>query len=375
MRLVWEIEVTRSLASPAPGMRAEGPNPGARSRLAILPFLIMAVVVIVDVLTGPRVGFLPLLFLGPALAAVSLRPLQTVLMGCLAAALSLLLAAYDDLLGSGLWLIALATIAGVTVTGVIASRGRQRREREFANVLAVAEVAQRVLLRAVPKQTGQADVAVRYISAATAARIGGDLYEVIATAETMRLIVADVQGKGLPEVQTASVVLGSFREAAYEAADLAEIAARIELSLDRQASEEEFVTAVLAQLTPGGCIEILNCGHPPPVLLAQGSAHFAEPPEADLPLGLRQLAATARKPGIFPLRAGELVLFYTDGISEARDKSGTFYPLDRCGAILDELDPEAALDRLSDDVIQHVGHELHDDAAMLLIRRRSAAGS
>ena len=69
------------------------------------------------------------------------------------------------------------------------------------------------------------------------------------------------------------------------------------------------------------------------------------------------------------------MLFYTGGISEARDKSGTFYPLDRCGAMFDGLGPGAALDRLSDDVIGHVGHELQDDAAMLLISRRSVAGS
>ena len=97
---------------------------------------------------------MPLLSLGPALAAVSLRPVQTVLMGGLAMALSLLLAAYDGLLGSRQWFIALATIVGVTVTGVIASAGRQRREREFADVRAVAEVAQRVLLRPVPTGAG-----------------------------------------------------------------------------------------------------------------------------------------------------------------------------------------------------------------------------
>ena len=318
---------------------------------------------------------MPLLSLGPALAAVSLRPVQTVLMGGLAMALSLLLAAYDGLLGSRQWFIALATIVGVTVTGVIASAGRQRREREFADVRAVAEVAQRVLLRPVPTGAGQVDVAVRYISAAAAARIGGDLYEVVVAGEDVRLIVADVQGKGLAAVQTASVVLGAFREAAYDAPDLGEIVARIELSLERQVSEEEFVTAVLAQIAAGDSIEILNCGHPPPLLLSRGSVRLAEPPETGLPLGLAHLAAAPRKPGVFPLRAGGLVLFYTDGISEARDKAGTFYPLDRCGAMFDGLGPEPALDRLSDDVIQHVGHELHDDAAMLLISRRSVAGS
>ena len=61
------------------------------------------------------------------------------------------------------------------------------------------------------------------------------------------------------------------------------------------------------------------------------------------------------------------MLFYTDGVSEARDKSGEFYPLDGCGALLDGQDLDTGLDRLRDDVTRYVGHALRDDAAMLLI--------
>lgn len=149
----------------------------------------------------------------------------------MALVLCLLLAVYDDLLGSRRAVIALATIGGVTVAGVIASAARHRRERALADVTAVAEAAQRVLLHPVPGDVGPLRVAVRYISASAPARIGGDLYEVIAAGQAIRLIVADVQGKGLAAVQTAALVLGAFREAAYDAAGLVEIAARIECSL------------------------------------------------------------------------------------------------------------------------------------------------
>ena len=222
--------------------------------------------------------------LGPALAAVSLRPAHTVLMGGLALVLCVLLAVYDGLVDSRRVVIAMATITGVTAAGVIASAGRHRRERELADVSAVAETVQRVVLRPVPRRVGPVEVAVRYISASAAARIGGDLYEVIGAPRVARLIVADVLGKGLVAVQTAAVVLGAFREAAYDAAGLAEIAARIELSLQRQAVEEEFVTAVLAEIPEdGSAVEILNCGHPPPLLLTGGTARFIEPREAGLP--------------------------------------------------------------------------------------------
>ncbi|MGE5288876.1 MAG: PP2C family protein-serine/threonine phosphatase [Micromonosporaceae bacterium] len=365
-----------------------GPEPGAGTRhaglpgthvlLGILPLFTMAAVAAVDVIAGPGVGFLPLLSLGPALAAVSLRPAQTAFIGGLAMAVCAVLAAFDDL-GSRRVLIALATIAGVTAAGAVASAGRHRRERDLANLSAVAEAAQRVLLRPVPSQIGAVGLAVRYMSAAAAARIGGDLYEVVAAEGKVRLIVGDVQGKGLAAVQTAATVLGAFREAAPDAADLGALAARIELSLQRQPAEEEFVTAILAQIPDDGSrVEILNCGHPPPLLRSGPAACFIEPRVAGLPFGLARLAAADRLVDTVTLCAGDQILLYTDGISEARDKTGTFYQLSNCKALLDGLEPGAALDRLCDDVIRHVGHQLLDDAAMLLISRiprdREAAG-
>jgi uncharacterized membrane protein len=341
----------------------------------MLPFAVMAVVAVVDIFAGARIGFLPLLSLGPALAAVTLRPVQTVLVGGLAMFLCVLLSMYEDVASSRRGVIALATIAGVTAAGAVASAGRHRRERELANVIAVAEAAQRVLLRPVPSEIGPVQLAVRYVSASASARIGGDLYEVVVAAGGMvRLIVGDVQGKGLAAVQTAATVLGAFREAAHDAPDLVRLAARIELSLQRQAADEEFVTAILAQVAGDGSgIEILNCGHPPPVMLSGTAVRFAETLDTGLPLGLAGLAPGERTGHSFALGLAEAILFYTDGISEARDKSGAFYELSGCGTLLAGLGPDAALDRLRDDVIRHVGHELRDDAAMLLVGRPGGA--
>jgi len=335
-----------------------------------LPFLLMAAIVAEDILAGPSEGALPMLSLGPALASVFWRVIQTALMGSLALVLAVVLAAADHVLGTRRGVIALVTILGVTVAGVIASFVRQRQERELADVRAVAEVAQQVLLRPVPDRTPPLEMAVRYVSASAAAKIGGDLYEVISTPRQVRFILGDVQGKGLPAVRTAAVVLGAFREAAFDAADLTEITSRIELSLRHQAAEEEeFVTLVLGQAVVGGSsVEILNCGHPPPLLVRNQAVTPVEDPDPGLPLGLASLAPSARTPMKIPFAPGDQMLFYTDGVSEARDKAGSFYPLSRCGALLDGGQPQAALDRLQDDVTRYVGHALEDDAAMLLIR-------
>ena len=345
-------------------------GPSVRLLLGVLPFAVMVAVATADLLAGPAFGLLPLLSLGPALAAVSLSPLRTALVGGLGAVMCLPLGAYDGLLGSRRVAVALATIAGVTVAGVVASVGRRRRERHLADITAVAEAAQLVLLRPVPAAIGDVRTAVRYDSASAAARIGGDLYAVIVAEGSVRLILGDVQGHGLSAVQTAAVVLGAFREAAYDAADLMEIAARIEASLQRQLAEEEFVTVVLAEIPPRlSAIEILNCGHPPPLLLTGDAVQFIEPACPGLPLGLGQLMPGPRKTSVMPLRPAERILFYTDGISEARDSSGCFYPLHRCAPLLAGQDLGAALDRLRVDVVRHVGHQLPDDSAMLLISR------
>ena len=337
---------------------------------AAVPFCLMALVVGADLLAGPQIGLLPLLSLGPALAPVSLGPARTMLTGGLAIVLSVLVASFDGIGLSLRAVVAVTTIVGVTAAGVLASAARQRGERELVNVRAVADVAQRVLLRQVPRRVGQIRIAMQYISAAAAARIGGDLYDVVAVAGTARLIVADVQGKGLAAVQTAAVVLASFRESAYDAPDLAGIAEHIELSLGHQAPQGKFVTAIMAEVDTGGIeIRLLNCGHPAPLLVSGGLARLAEPLEAALPLGLGGLATGDRKEYTVPFGPDDRMLFYTDGISEARDTSGAFYPLDRCGALLGGPDPDAALGRLYDDVLGHVGGRLHDDSAALFVMR------
>ena len=164
------------------------------------------------------------------------------------------------------------------------------------------------------------------------------------------------------------VVLASFRESAYDAPDLGGIAEHIELSLGHQAPEGKFVTAIMAEIDQDGAeIRLLNCGHPAPLLVSGGLARLAEPVEAALPLGLAGLAAGDRKECTVPFGPGDRMLFYTDGISEARDKAGAFYPLDRCGALLGGPDPDAALGRFYDDVLGHVGGRLPDDSAALFV--------
>jgi serine phosphatase RsbU (regulator of sigma subunit) len=356
--------------------------------LGALPFLVLAAVALIDVVVGHSIGLLALLSLGPAFAAVVGGLRRMIIVSCLALALCAFLATYKDRVIDLDDKLAFLTVLGVSVAGVIASTLRERQERELADVRTVAEAAQQVLLRPVPPESGAVRIAVRYISATSRATIGGDLYEVIAAADATRFIIGDVQGKGLEAVKMASTVLGAFREVAPDTSDLAAIAARIEATLARELSDEQFVTAIVAQVsTDGSKVELLNRGHPPPLLVGTAGPRLLEAAEGGLPFGLAQLAADPGPPGraaqpgqpgspgraaVIEVGPGDQILFYTDGVSEARGRSGEFFPLAQSRAIREAGDPDRILDALSREVLRHVGHALDDDAAMLLIRREPA---
>ncbi|HEV2378140.1 MAG TPA: PP2C family protein-serine/threonine phosphatase [Streptosporangiaceae bacterium] len=338
----------------------------------VAPFLLMAPVAFGVMLFSHATDALPLLSLGPAFATMAGEFFFMLLTGGVAVVLCGVLEVYRHVLGSLTGLLDLATVIGVTIVGVIATAVVHRRKHEARQLAAIAEVTQQVLLRPVPQELGPLGLAVRYISASVGARIGGDLYETVTTSGGLRLIIGDVQGKGLPAVQTAATVLGSFRECAYEATSLAVIAERIETSLARQAMGERFVTALLAQVSgDGGTVDLLSRGHPPPLLLTEGSAGFVDMAEPALPFGLADLVGSPAAQVTVNLCRGHGMLFYTDGVSEARSGSGEFFQVSGSPALAQVSEPDAALAQLSGDLMRHVGHPLDDDAAMLLIIRRS----
>ncbi|MEV2255616.1 PP2C family protein-serine/threonine phosphatase [Streptomyces sp. NPDC050147] len=340
--------------------------------LSWLPVVVMAVVTVVDLTAGPGVGFLPLVSLGPAFAGLIGSWRRTASYGVAALLLCVALGTYDGLFDTRRGYTAMASVAGVTLAGVIAAGMRGRREAELASVRSIAEVAQRVLLRPVPRTAGPLQVAVSYTSAVAEARIGGDLYEVVASPYGVRVIVGDVQGKGLAAVETAALVLGAFREAAHDEPDLVALAARLERSAAREANGEKFVTAVLAEVrAEERTAVLLNCGHPAPMLVhSDGAVDFPRPPDYALPLGLGVHGGEPPRSFRVDFAPGDQLLLYTDGVTEARDADGTFFPLNERAGLLKNPEAEAALEALREDVVRHSSGPLHDDAAMLLLRYR-----
>lgn len=208
-----------------------------------------------------------------------------------------------------------------------------------------------------------------YTSAVAEARIGGDLYEMVASLHGIRVIVGDVQGKGLAAVETAAVVLGAFQEAAHDEPDLVGLGERLERSVARELEGERFVAAVLAEISERDEVVFLNYGHPAPMVVRHnGDVDFPQPLVHALPLGLGAHGSEGPKPCRVDFEPGEQLLLYTGGVTETRDADGSFYPLGDRTDLLKEPDAERALEALREDLVRHASGPLHDDAAMLLLR-------
>ncbi|WP_405514628.1 PP2C family protein-serine/threonine phosphatase [Streptomyces canus] len=340
-----------------------------------LPVLIVSVIVLIDVMCGAGTIWLPLLAAGPALAATTGGPRGVLCVGLLAAVLGATLGTRDGVPGHELTAV-LSALAAVTLASGLASALRGRRERVLAAVRSVAEAAQHALLKPVPATVGPFQVAVRYSAAAAEARIGGDLYALVPTPYGVRLIVGDVRGKGLPAVGTAALVVGVFREAAYDEPDLLAVVGRIERSLARNLGADDFVTAVVAGYPQAGHLEVVNCGHAPPLLVRESGAVVAvEPAHPAPPLGLRALTDETPSLQVLAFADGDQLLLYTDGVTEARNHGREFYPLAEGLARHLSDEPAGTLTALHDELLAHVGGRLHDDAALLLLRKPAASAS
>ncbi|WP_244184076.1 PP2C family protein-serine/threonine phosphatase [Streptomyces cellostaticus] len=261
----------------------------------------------------------------------------------------------------------------VGVLGTILAAHRTRRERTLADVRFVAEIAQRVLLRPVPHRIGNLLLESLYLSAAAEARIGGDLYEAVPTAYGVRLLIGDVRGKGLLAVETAAAMLGAFREAAHDEPDLPALADHVETSMDRRAAHlggselcERFVTAVFAEIpTDGQVVRVVNCGHPPPVLIRPDEVRELDRGRSGPPLNLGMLVEDPYQVDTYAFRPGDQLLLYTDGITETRDSTGSFYPLLQRLRSWGPLPPRELLEQLHDDLLAYSHNQLQDDTAAL----------
>jgi hypothetical protein len=346
------------------------------SRLGIsLPLAAIVVVVVADLLAGRDHYLAPGIVVAPALAALTLRWRATLFICALGAAVQGALAPYDGVVGihdhDVLW-GGLFAYTVVSLFSVYISWRRETGARAFSAINSVAEAAQQALMRPPAPRVGRVRLAVRYVSAADAAQIGGDLYAVLDTPHGVRVLIGDVRGKGLGAVQTSAVVLGAFREAAYDEGGLERVAERVDTSVRRDVTDGDFITALFVEFDEPGCVELLHYGHVAPLLVSPGGeVQTLNPADPWLPLGLADMVAGGPTSWRAPMEPGDVLVLCTDGVIEARSPlDHTFYPLtDRVGPLVagSGSDLGAAVERVYADLLRHAGGSLSDDVVLLML--------
>jgi sigma-B regulation protein RsbU (phosphoserine phosphatase) len=335
----------------------------ARRVFAVLLGLAITAVAVAQYRMGRGPVTVAWLAVGPLLASLVLRPRITAVLAGWAVLLSLGLILHQPgppgTLPSHLSVLVL--LAAFAVANSVLRTAAQRR---LSQVRAVARVAQSALLREVPATVTAGRLASRYVSAAAEARVGGDLLEVVSRGDHPRWLIGDTRGKGLPAVRLASIAMTSFRDAcAQPGLSLPEIARAVDLSVTRAAGDEDFVTALFAEFDPRGWLEVVTCGHPPPLrLTADGGLQALNPSAYATPLGLHP----GMRVSTFAVSPGDRLVFYTDGLLEARDRAGRYFRLEDCIDTLRRPDLDAAAQELLDRVVAHTGRRLDDDVAILL---------
>lgn len=356
---------------------ARGPMGSSRWMLAV-PLAWLAVVTLTDLLTPTDIHISPLLVAAPALTALFAGARATGLVAFLALAAQVLAGAARGrtVLESSEHQAQTGALVLVGILLVLYCRARERRLRLLSQVRRVSETAQHLVLRPLPRRIGPLRVASLYLAAEAEARIGGDLYAAARTGDGTRLLIGDVRGKGLPAVGDAALVLGTFRAATHTTSGLADTAALLDETTrwnlgDPDAADqarEIFITALLMDVPddPDASPSMLVCGHPPPLLLRQDRVVTVEPRDYSPPLGL---GGAGYHVETFTCGPGDVLLLYTDGITEARDASGRFYPLREHVTKWTGCGPATLVQRLRDDVQQYAGGSLGDDAALIALCR------
>ncbi len=164
--------------------------------------------------------------------------------------------------------------------------------------------------------------------------VSGDYYDYIPIdAHTIQIIIADVAGKGVPAALLMSATAAAMRfEANHDRNMLAQVK-RLNTGILSVSDDERYVTLLLAEIdTRKRIIQYVNCGHNPALLFRASTGTLTRMNSSCPPIGLSpeetcELASA-------DLMAGDVAVFYTDGVTEAENRLGEEFGLERLSAVV-----------------------------------------
>lgn len=229
-----------------------------------------------------------------------------------------------------------------------------------------------LLPRSLPEIPG-VEVGVEYLPVGEDNEVGGDFYDLIDTNyDGWLCILGDVSGKGARAAAVTALIMYTLRAVAFQRDKPSAMFAALNEAMVRHDTGPQFCTAVCARLEPEEApgervkLTLARAGHPPPLLLRDGSIEeIGEPGKA---IGVfHELDLEDHHTHLVP---GDILVLYTDGVTEARSPDGSFFGEERLRSLLYScagLDASATAKRIRDAVLEHKGGSPSDDVAILIM--------
>jgi serine phosphatase RsbU (regulator of sigma subunit) len=202
--------------------------------------------------------------------------------------------------------------------------------------------------------------------------IGGDAFDFAANPEATEIAVFDAMGHGLHSTLLTTLAVGAYRFTRRRDHDLAAMARDIDEAVVAYPMDDVFVTGHLCRLHHDGRLEWVNAGHPVPLVVRDHTASPLGDAPPMLPFGLE---GTPGDITTVQLQPRDIVLFYSDGVIEARPEGGEVFGMERfvdmAGRHGDpDTDPFLLVRVILDAVKDHARGVLRDDATLVAVRWR-----
>ena len=238
----------------------------------------------------------------------------------------------------------------------------------------IARTLQRSLLPPRLPEIPGVELGAEYLPAGEENEVGGDFYDIIDTVEDGWICaIGDVRGKGAEAAAVTALARYTIRAVTMKNDLPSEVLSGLNEAMLRQLPEDRFCTAACTRLeplddAPGVGMDISRAGHPPPLVVRQDGS-------------VEEVSCPGRALGVFPdaeledthtrLMPGETLVFYTDGVTEARSPGGDFFGEERlCQLLAANADQHAAdiARDLKNAVLEFQEGYPRDDLALLVLR-------
>jgi phosphoserine phosphatase RsbU/P len=202
--------------------------------------------------------------------------------------------------------------------------------------------------------------------------VGGDYYDYIPVDEhTIQIVIADVAGKGVPAALLMSATAAAVQLEAREKRDMLEVVNRLNSGIHSVSDGDRYVTLLLADIDAlSRSLRYVNCGHNPALLFHARTGDIVRMNSSCFPVGM--FDSVTCEINRADLAAGDILVLYTDGITEAENSQGEEFGTERLSVVIQRnssLSAEELMDKIfrsAEDFCQRVG--FIDDATVLIVK-------